>query len=117
MTQVCESPFGFEDGQVVRYAAADGRLEVIFEFWNEQRGTLIFQGLVAVCDFGALGVTVGAVDEVSTSDLLRSLVRRHFEIAPKQLDWRHYRFLDLDDGAMFEVVAQSCSFIAGGEQR
>jgi hypothetical protein len=111
MTLLCESPLGCEDGQILGYRAGGGRLEVDFEFWNEQRGTLVFEGLVGIQDVGAIGVTVGSVCEVGASELVVSLVRRHFERPPEALDWKHFRFLDVDDGAMFDVVAQSCSFV------
>jgi hypothetical protein len=114
MTLICETPFGFEDGQIVSYHAGDGRLEVLFEFWNEQHGTLVFEGLVGLHDAGAIGVTVGSVCEVQSSELMASLAHRHFETPPESLDWRHFRFLDVDDGAMFDVVAQSCSFAGEG---
>lgn len=110
MTSICESPFGFEDGQIVSYHADAGRLEVLFEFWNEQRGTLLFDGLVGLNDAGAIGVTVGCLCEVQSSELVASLLRRHFETPPESLDWKHFRFLDVDDGAMYDVVAKSCSF-------
>jgi hypothetical protein len=110
MTLICESPFGFEDGQIVSYRAGAGRLEVTFEFWNEQHGTLVFEGLIGIHDVGAIGVTVGSVCEVQSSELVASLIRRHFETPPESVEWKHFRFLDVGDGAMFDVVAESCSF-------
>jgi len=110
MTTLCESPFGFEEGHIASYRACPGRLEVLFEFWNEQRGTLVFEGFVGVRDAGAIGVTVGSVSEVYSSELVASLVSRHFETPPKSVDWKHFSFFDVDDGAMFDVVAHSCSF-------
>jgi hypothetical protein len=117
MTLICKLPFGLEDGQIVSYRAAAGRLEVDFEFWNEQRGTLVFEGLVGIHDAGAIGVTVGSVREVESSELVASLVQRHFERPPESIDWKHFRFLDLDDGALFDVVAQSCSFAGVAQTR
>jgi len=111
MTIICESPFGFEDGQILSYRATAGRLEVDFEFWNEQRGTLVFEGLVGIHDAGAIGGTVGSVCEVEFSELVASLVRRHFETPPESLNWKHFRFLDVDERAIFDVVAHSCSFV------
>ncbi len=113
MTQLCDCPFGFEDGHVVSYRAEGGRLFVQFEFWSERRGILVFEGLVGMHDEGATGVTVGSVCELLSSELITSLARRHFEIPPENTGWRHFRFLDLNDGAMFEVVASSCSFEEG----
>lgn len=110
MTLICESPFGFEDGQIVSYRATFGRLEVDFEFWNERCGTLVFEGLVGIHDAGAIGVTVGSVCQVESSELVASLMCRHFETPPELLDWKHFCFHDVDDGAMFDVVARSCSF-------
>lgn len=113
MTPICESPLGFEDGQIVSYRAVAGRLEVDFEFWNEQRGKLVFEGLVGIQDAGAIGVTVGSACETPSSEFVASLVRRHFERPPETLDWKHFRFLDVEDGALFDVVAKSCSFSWG----
>ena len=111
MTPICESPLGFEDGQIASYRAVAGRLEVDFEFWNEQLGKLVFEGLVGIQDAGAIGVTVGSSCEAPSSDLVASLIRRHFERPPETLDWKHFRFLDVEGGALFDVVARSCSFL------
>jgi hypothetical protein len=115
MTSICESPYGFEDGQIVSYRASTGRLEVIFEFWNEQRGIVLFEGLVGIHDAGAIDVTVGSVCEMKSSDFLASLVARHYERPPETVTWKHFRFLDVDDGAMFDVVADSCSLTGVGD--
>ncbi|MBN1852515.1 MAG: hypothetical protein JW829_07310 [Pirellulales bacterium] len=110
MMSICESPYGFEDGQIVSYRVTAERLEVIFEFWNEQRGTVLFEGLIGIHDAGAIGVTVGSVCEMKSSDFLASLVARHYEKPPEAVTWKLFRFLDVDDGAMLDVVADSCSF-------
>ena len=110
MAQICNCELGFEDGHITGYHADLGRLDVVFEFWNEQVGTLEFGGLVAVHDNGAIGVTVGSVSEVPSSELLSALVVRNFDVPPETIPWRHFRFLDLDGGAMFEVVAEACFF-------
>jgi hypothetical protein len=115
MTKICDTPFGFEDGHIVRYCTTSGRLEVEFEFWNEKYGVLIFEGLIGLYDNGAIGVTVSSVCEVNPSELLSSLIRRQYEKPPAVIDWKHFRFLDLDDNPMFEVVAQSCSFSKEGD--
>jgi hypothetical protein len=102
--------FGFEDGRIISYHAEPFKLVVNYEFWNEQIGKLIFEGLVGVRDMSAIRVTVSAVTEKQQSELVKMLIGRRFEHAPNELHWRHFQFLDLDDQPMFDVVADSCSF-------
>ncbi len=108
---ICSSPIGFEDGHIVSYSVSTERLELLFEYWNEQHGTLVFDGFIGLCDAGAIGVTVGSVCEVASSEFLSLLARRHFAIPPESLDWKHFRFLDVDDGAMFDIVARTCIIV------
>ena len=82
----------------------------MFEFWNEQRGFVLFEGLIGIRDVGAIGMTVGSVGEVKASDFLASLVARHYGKPPETMTRKHFRFLDVDDGVMLDVVAESCSF-------
>ena len=110
---ICNCPFGFEDGRILAYRADASKLELTYEFWNEQVGTLVFHNLVGVHDNSAIAVTVGSVAEKQDSDLVNLLVRRRYEIPPARLNWRHFQILDLDDQPILEVVAESCSFEAG----
>ena len=110
MAPITSCPFGFEDGQIVGYRADASNLEVDFEFWNEKRGTLVFEGLVGMHDNSAIGVTVGSVTEQMASPLVDALIRRRFEVRPEGLQWTHFQFLDLDDQPMFEIVAESGAY-------
>lgn len=110
MTLISSCPFGFEDGHIVAYRAGSSKLEVDYEFWNERRGKLVFDGLVGVHDNSAIGVTVGSLTEKESSEFVDAFVQRRFEHAPEGLRWKHFQFLDLDDQPLFEVVAESCSF-------
>ena len=113
MEQVCECPFGVEDGHIVGYRARNNRLEVEYEFWNERRGIFVFDEYVGVRDLGAVGVKVSAFSEFTDSDFLESLLCRHYDIRPETIDWKHYCFFDVSDGAMFDVVGPRVSFIEG----
>ncbi len=110
MKRISDCPFGFEDGHIVAYRAESSRLEVDYKFWNERNGKLVFEGLVGVRDNSAIGVTVSSANEKHPSEFIDALIRRRFENPPEGLHWRHFQFLDLDGQAMFEVVAESCSY-------
>jgi hypothetical protein len=111
MTPIVNCPFGVEDGHIVAYRASESRLEVDYEFWNEKRGTILFDDFFGVHDNTAIGITVGALVEKTSSDLLTHLIGRSYVVAPADLNWRHFQFLDVDDQAIFEVVAISASFL------
>lgn len=107
---ICSNcPFGFEDGRIVSYLARASRLQVEYEFWNEQRRRLIFEGFVGLRDNCAIGVTVGALVSKDRSDFIEALSRRLYVDVPQDVHWSHFQFLDLDDEPMFEVVSVSCT--------
>jgi hypothetical protein len=112
MITIRDIPFGLEDGRILNYCARDGRLQLEYEFWNEKRGTLVFEGYVGACDRGALGAEVGSFTELGDSALIESLLNRNYKIRPESHGWKHFRFLGVDDDVLFEVVAPSCSFTA-----
>jgi hypothetical protein len=116
MTQICDCPFGFEDGHILGYRAHQNRLEVDFEFWNEKCGTFVFEGVVAVHDDGAMGAIVGFASRSVSSDLLVSMIGRNFEVPPEISEYQSFRFVDLDDKTMFEVIAHSCLYSADKHQ-
>jgi len=111
MTAIPNCPYGFEDGHIVGYRSNSSRLNVEYEFWNEHHGWLVFDGLIGMRDNSAIGVTIGLVSEADDSEFLRLLIRRRFENTPNGLRWTSYQFLDLDDATMFEVVAESCTYV------
>ena len=108
MAQLCEGPFGFEDGHVVSYHADSEGLRLTFEFWNEQRRTFIFKGLVGVVDHGAIGLTISGTRAASHSELLSRAVARHFEKRAPQSRLMHFEFLDLDEAPVLQIVAEEC---------
>jgi hypothetical protein len=111
MTTICQSPFGFEDGEVVNYRVASERLEMTYEFWNEKRATITFERFVAVRDIGSIGVTVGRVLQLNSSKLLSELVARHYDAPPEEVPWTHFQFLDVQDEPMLEIVASDCTVV------
>jgi hypothetical protein len=118
--QICDCPFGFEDGHVVGYEADSDRLQVTFEFWNEKHRNLRFEEFQAMHDNCAIGVTIGSANQSKESELIARVVQHQFDEPPKSMNLRHYQFLDLDDNPVLEVVAESCSFtpcpeVRGGE--
>jgi hypothetical protein len=112
MRPIVNCPFGVEDGHIVAYRASESRLEVDYEFWNEQRGTFVFDDFCGAHDNTAIGITIGSLVEQTSSDLLTRLIGRSYVVVPANLDWRHFQFLDIDDQAIFEVVAVSASFVS-----
>jgi len=81
-TQIGDGPFGFEDGRIMGYRAHNNRLEVEFEFWNAKRGTSVFAGFVGLVDQSAIGSEIGCVTQSDRSDLIESLVRHNYDVAP-----------------------------------
>lgn len=111
MAQFGSTPFGFEDGQITEYQACLGRLVIRFEFWNEERGELLFEGFAGLRDNGAIGATIGSTTELSCSDLIMELAAQMYEKPPSSTGWKHFRFLDVDDRPVFDVVSERCIFV------
>jgi hypothetical protein len=76
-----------------------------------ERGTLVFDGFLGARDMGAIEMDVGSFSQQNDSEFLALLVERNYEKRPDDLDWTHFRFLDVEDSVIFEVVAPSCSFV------
>jgi hypothetical protein len=109
--QISKCPFGFEDGRILSYRALSDRLELSYQFWNGERGTLVFDGFLGARDMGAIEMDVGSFSQQNDSEFLALLVERNYEKRPDDLNWTHFRFLDVEDSVIFEVVAPSCSFV------
>lgn len=110
MKQLGNSPFGFEDGRIVSYSAVPDLLSVVYEFWNETRSLLVFDGFLAMHDHACLGVTIGSTYETNASELIAKVIRLQFDDPPSDLGLVHYAFSDVDDNVVFEVIAKSCRF-------
>jgi hypothetical protein len=110
MAQFGHCPIGFEDGHIIDYRADEKSLSVSYEFWNERRGLFVFEGFVAVRDNDSVGSTIGSTSETIASELISSVLRHIYEEPPESIGLTHYRFLDVDDFVVFEVVARECSF-------
>jgi hypothetical protein len=113
--QICSCPYGFEDGRILGYRALSDRLELSYEFWNGKRGTLVFDGFLGARDLGAIEMDVGSFSQQNDSEFIALLVERNYEKRPDDLDWKHFRFLDVEDSAIFEVVAPSRSFVEAAD--
>ena len=115
MARFDDCPYGFEDGFVVSYNAAENRLNVIYEFWNERRGVLTFDGFRALNDNFAIGTTIGSAKQLQTSQLIKTVIGREYEKPPEQTDLNCYILLDADDNIALEIVASSCRFAEQGD--
>jgi hypothetical protein len=112
MSQICNCPFGFEDGHIIAYAARGEKVIVEYEFWNEQLGVLQFHGFVGLHDYGAINVTIGSTMINDTSELIDSVAHRLFESPPASYPWKLFQFLDIDETPVLAIVAESCTFIS-----
>lgn len=110
MAQLSECPYGFEDGYIISYEVDSERLLLTYKFWNEQEGMLAFDGLAALRHVGAVGAEIGGVAEDSDSELLTELLKHDYESPPAATDLTCFRFLDVGDFPVLEVIARSARF-------
>jgi hypothetical protein len=109
MLDLCESPFGFEDGQILSYRAGPDGLFVQFEFWNEERRIFEFKDVLAVADDGAIGLTIARAGSTTESEFLSRIVARHYDKDPAAVQFKNFEFFDLEDFPVFQVIARDCS--------
>jgi hypothetical protein len=97
--------YGFEDGHIVSYTAEPDKLTVVYEFWNEKRGRLIFDGFVGLRDYGALGFTIRSTKEEESSQFITDVLKHYYKTPPENSGLKHFIFLDTEDYPALEVVA------------
>ena len=110
-----DSPHGFEDGEIVSYRMTSEALSVEYRFWNASVAILQFVDPVAMRDDGAVGATIGSVDLTRSSELIADMVRRVYVTPPESPPWRHFRFLNVDDEPVLQVIAHDFRFVADGD--
>ncbi len=109
MPQGLEVSIGFADGHVLSYRAESDKLQLEYNFWNDQQRTLIFEGFVGLRDHCAIGVEVSEVVTKDASEYIDFLTRRLYVEAPADFRLRHFQFLDLDGEPMLDIAAASCT--------
>ena len=105
---------GVADSTLLSYRASGHVLLVDFEFWNDQLGSVRFDGFVGLRDWGACGAFLTASFETNERDLIEALMSRLFTAPQSDLRWRHFVLTGMDDSPVLEIVAQSYSLAALG---
>jgi hypothetical protein len=88
-------------------------LQLNYKLWNEKKGSIIFNNVIAYCIF-SFSDSIGMEFDNDLSFLERAL-QFEYEKIPPDHGYKSYRMLNLDDDTHIKIIAKGYSFVTGNE--